>query len=398
MASKRDVSWMNSYSNWEIIPTIKDKPGNENEICSVIAWSIRCSRSGLYFVALSALFIAEHGLFGLKMKSSGNANNSIGLVKRINGKIQMTTHNVFIVNMMQNDTIAAMYKGHIGMSSLALGGFSLSDTMCPLVAFSLTRSKGQTDPGSVAFDDIIVSSSGVSENKTYFVIITPGVYMITFSAGMTDKKTLIVQICKNNLPIHESADFTGSDRNFRSGAVLVEGESGDNISLVLVKGKLHSSVELKEITLSGFLYSPVSVPLVAWSLFLHINISSPIVHLKSYIVEYDRALVQRGVTVFMNRAVIIRTTGLYYVHMNMACMWKCEVSLYRYAIGLYKNNHTHQIDTKLIHSMRLAISIGHGTMVRLTAGEHIILRITNLNNLLNGRHFQNSFIGFLIGK
>lgn len=202
------------------------------------------------------------------------------------------------------------------VSPAVWAGFRLDFAFNPLVAFLV----GITAPSNVAvqklipFNTILVDTSNSwNLNTSTFVVPQAGAYFFTVQMATSAYVTNAIQLKVSGQDLAQlsssSATNSGPDTVSRSTMALLY--PGDNVTGILVTGRLYSDIRYQT-SLLGFLYSPRgSATKIAWSVHSSKTTCGPVDP-----VAFDYVLLNEGLAWYTSNRLVVPKAGLYYINLS----------------------------------------------------------------------------------
>ena len=281
------------------------------------------------------------------------------------------------------------------------GGFSVSGTMNPFVAFSVGRSTELETAGLVQYDQVLVNTDHFDIVTATFTAPKDGVYYFSMNVGVRYRRPARVHFMKNGAKW--SGLFYNSTTRFLSEtlstATLMNLSEGDKVTVHLDEGYLYSSELYKETYFTGFRVSPNSLfanpnPHVEWLVY-KTDVSDVRFF---YGLKYNKVSIMVGATLTQTNsdsAIVVPYTGVYYIHISVGCkprnpMWAT----------LHVNGDKHPF-IRLSHWSSSFDGFGQETVsavVGLNAGDELEVRLLNGLQIYGTDMMETSLMGFLISE
>ena len=225
----------------------------------------------------------------------------------------------------------ALYSDQYLQTSFS--GFSLTSTMNPLTAFSVTRSTllQSRNKTKISYDIVNIDTANAwdSVNNEYIAPLN-GTFIISLSTGAYPKELHIVGIYVNNVHLASNIFYDSSHIGIDiiSRTVITNLNVGDRLytQCHIKLCSLHSSIGHQLTTLLGFFYSPYrSVPISWWVG----KRNDAWVYGEAYPFVFDDILINQGNgwNETTNKY-LVPLAGVYYIHLTTgsdACYSKLEL-------------------------------------------------------------------------
>lgn len=281
-----------------------------------------------------------------------------------------------------------------GEMQTSWGGFSLSESMRSVVAFSATRTSSWSDFGRISFPSVILNyGGGFSSVTNSFRAPVTGIYYFSFSAGaapFAGLRAVITTTSGGQCEIwREGTSHNGYDTLSRT--TMLRLNAGEEAWVELRGGLLFSDDVGRQISFSGFLYQPVSTP-VAWSVHRTTSWASSGGSRLSP-VEFQEPLVNvGGAWNQTSYQITIPKAGIYYFQTDVGAVNGRQVNFnmiyndVRSAADVFRGSIMHNGQD----------SLGRGIIADMNAGDVIYISASPGTAVYSDSDRQTSFSGFLI--
>ena len=370
---------------------------------STYKFTVQTGDEGYYYIEVCAgIQAATPAVVGVQ-----GGTSKIGFVwwSRINNNVDSGCRSA-IVSLTAGDTLSlsldvgAVYSDSNVQTSFS--AFSLQDVLTP-EAYGATIFAKTSQPASnsanILFNSTTVDTKQYNSTTGTYICPTSGVYFFSFSLGISSGQQVDVKLTGANLTVGLKTNMGISNTTTVARSALVGCQSGSSVS-VTVTGGVPAYVyadgagySLNSFT--AFSYAPRTVTPAVWAVYASNAPASSAAAVDP--LPFDIVHINpNGLFDAANNTVTIQSSGYYYVYISSG-----EFGNAPGVLSLRKTSD--QLTTTLFNvdhratSYRGGVTLGHGAVVQLTAGDQLkVVGEANSSFYSNSLHYLLSFFGFLL--
>ena len=352
-------------------------------------------KDGVYFFHLNAGAVGEQPII-MSLRGAHDVN----IVRQSTSHTSTDTLARDIIMPVSGDTRMRMV--HNSTSSLysdsgrqtSFSAFSLQDFLSDAnqKIFSVARQTGYDVHGELPFTEVLVDIGNNWDNNTRYEIHKAGLYLFTFSCGITSsdgvraqvktvKKGVLSEIYRSN------TNYNGVDT--LSTVVMGNLEEGDFVYVDFIDGELYSDSD-RQISFGGFHYSPRDGSQHAWSVY-RTKKEEPLFGPLDPL-PFQGAHVNTGLFDFDDDRVHITQSGVYFVQLTVGVQGRETME----AFIIRDDTRTEAEISRGDRYHDGADIMGQGLILELSSGNTLKVVLADSSGLYSDSDKQTIFTGVLL--
>lgn len=285
---------------------------------------------------------------------------------------------------------------------------NLDHVLDDIIAFYVTRNSSFYINDAIAFDNEVINiGNGFNMDFSYFTAPKEGFYYLSYSIGQESGTSSRVDLRTWDM---DSSDYPQTEVSLTKNASVHNGcdmhsrstikhlQQNEDVWVTLIDGSIYSDPERTQISFTGFRYNPVNASQTAWA--VHRNVSwygtSPYDPVEFQIVDANAGDAFNT----ENNSVIITTSGIYYMEVNVGSLpdQPVGVDIMLSRLGQPDNVNTSVMAevTRAFHSGQGVDNVGRSLLVHLQAGDSVWLRAWAYTGIFSDEDKSTTFLGFLV--